>query len=71
MAKMSKSTRSALPISAFAGPHRSFPVNDKAHARAAIMLSKYAPNPSAVKAKAEKVLHPGGNLGKYLHPKKG
>jgi hypothetical protein len=56
MAKLSKSTRSALPGSSFAGPDRSFPVNDKAHARAAIMDSKYAANPAAVKAKAEKAL---------------
>jgi len=56
MAKLSKATRKKLPQSAFAGPGRSFPVNDKAHARAAIMLSRFAANPAAVKAKARRVL---------------
>lgn len=33
MAKLSTATRNALPDSAFAGPNRSYPVNDAAHAR--------------------------------------
>jgi len=57
MAKMSKGKRDSLPSSSFAGPGRSFPVNDRAHAKAAIMDSKYAPNPAAVRAKAEAALH--------------
>lgn len=70
MAKLSSSKRSALPSSDFAGPNRSFPVNDKKHARAAIMLSKYAPDPSAIKAKAERVLgttnHKAGCGGNHM-----
>ncbi len=37
MAKLTKAQRAALPKSAFAGPDRTFPVNDKAHARAALL----------------------------------
>jgi hypothetical protein len=33
MAKLSTKTRNALPKSAFAGPGRSYPVNDPSHAR--------------------------------------
>ena len=56
MAKLTAKARKKIPTSKFAGPNRSFPVNDKKHARAAIMLSKYAKNPGAIKAKAERVL---------------
>ena len=37
MAKLSKSQRASLPASKFAGPNRSFPVNDPDHARAALL----------------------------------
>ena len=56
MAKLTVQARNGLDDSQFAGPGRTFPVPDKKHARAAIMLSKYAPDPAAVKAKAERVL---------------
>ena len=56
MAKLTKAARAAIPTSKFAGPDRSFPVNDKAHARAAIMLSGHAADPAAVRAKARAVL---------------
>lgn len=53
---LSAAERKKIPDSKFAGPNRTFPVEDKAHARAAIMLSRYAPDPAAVKAKARAVL---------------
>ena len=37
MAKLTKAQRAALPASKFAGPHRSFPVNDVNHAKAALL----------------------------------
>ncbi len=37
MAKLSSSKRDSLPSSTFAGPHRSFPIPDAKHARAALM----------------------------------
>lgn len=37
MSKLSTSQRAALPKSTFAGPGRSFPINDRKHAKAAIM----------------------------------
>lgn len=49
MAKLSAEGRRELPGSDFAGPKRSYPVNDAAHARAA--LSRVSANGSpAVKA---------------------
>ena len=42
MARLSTAERNALPASAFAGPNRTFPVNDADHAKAAKMLSGYA-----------------------------
>lgn len=58
MAKMSKTKRNSLPDSDFAGPGRSFPVNDRAHAKAAIMDSGSAPPAERAKivSKAKKEL---------------
>lgn len=36
MARLSSAERHSLPMSDFAGPDRSYPVNDKAHARNAL-----------------------------------
>jgi hypothetical protein len=36
MARLTAKTRKALPSSTFAGQNRSFPIPDKAHARAAL-----------------------------------
>jgi hypothetical protein len=44
MAKLTAKTRNALPASSFAGPHRSYPINDPSHARNA--LSRAAQNAS-------------------------
>jgi len=38
VARLSASQRKKLPKSSFAGPGRSFPVEDKAHAQAALRL---------------------------------
>ncbi len=35
--KLTKAQRDALPDSAFAGPKRTFPINDRAHAEAALL----------------------------------
>lgn len=37
MARLTKGARKALPKKDFAGPGRSFPIENRAHARAAIM----------------------------------
>ena len=42
MARLTAAQRKALPASDFAGPNRSFPINDKAHAKAAKSLERYA-----------------------------
>jgi hypothetical protein len=64
MAKLSTTARKALPSSAFAGPGRSYPVNDKPHARAAKSRASGAENAgrispaqqSRIDAKADRVL---------------
>lgn len=67
MAKLSTSARKKLPKSAFAGPGRSYPVEDKkraanAKARATQMVAKGKLSPSAaakIKAKANRILKRG------------
>ena len=43
MAKLTTAARNNLPNSDFAGPDRSFPIPDKKHAKAALMLINKAP----------------------------
>lgn len=57
MAKLSAKTRKGMPKAGFAGPGKSFPVNDKKHARLAISgatRSERAGNISAAQAAAIK-----------------
>jgi len=59
MAKLTTKARKALPDSAFAGPGRSYPVEDKAHARNAKARAAQFASPALkarVDAKANKVL---------------
>jgi hypothetical protein len=42
MAKLTAAQRKKLPSSAFAGPGRSFPMNDKTHAQKAVQMEKFA-----------------------------
>jgi uncharacterized protein YdaT len=62
MARLTSKERSKLPAKDFAGPGRSYPVEDKAHARAAkgFAAMHHAPNKAAIDAKADKVLGKGG-----------
>jgi len=52
MAKLTTKERKALPASDFAGPNRSYPVEDKAHARAAKSRAAQFASP-ALKAKVD------------------
>lgn len=55
MAKLTAKRRNALPSSDFAGPDRSFPVNDRAHARNALArASQFHPE---LKAKIKAKVH--------------
>lgn len=73
MAKLTTKKRDALPKSKFAGPDRSYPINDKSHAanakaRATQMEKKgklSASSKAKINAKADKV------LGKSKTKKKG
>jgi hypothetical protein len=53
MAKLTAAQRKKLPASSFAGPGRSFPVNDKKHAKAALMLINKAPAGARAKIRAK------------------
>ena len=67
MAKLTAKARKALPKSEFAGPDRSYPVNDKSHARNAKARASQAVNAgrmsksteSKINAKADRVLGKG------------
>lgn len=58
MAKLTAAQRKKLPAKSFAGKGRSFPVNDRNHARAALSMLHNAPKSeqAAIKARAKKVL---------------
>lgn len=59
MAKLTTKQRNALPASAFAGPNRTYPVPDKAHAANAKARAAQHASPSLEKridARANKVL---------------
>ena len=64
MAKLTTKKRAALPANVFAGPGRSYPIEDKNHARAAIVDASRAENAgrlsaaeaARIQAKAEKKL---------------
>jgi hypothetical protein len=62
MARLTPKGRGKIPTSKFAGPGRSYPVEDKTHAKAAIGLAAmhHSPNEKSIDAKAERVLHKGG-----------
>lgn len=55
MAKLNASKRNALPDSDFAGPDRSFPVEDAGHAKAA--LSRAAANAPGLVTKIRAKVH--------------
>ena len=59
MSKLTSKARNALPKSDFAGPGRSYPVEDKAHARAAKSRAAQFASPelkAKIDAKADRVL---------------
>jgi hypothetical protein len=59
MSKLSASERKKIPTDEFAGPDRSYPIEDRAHAEAAI-LDAHGPDAALVKRRAEAKLgkHP-------------
>ncbi len=62
MAKLTTKTRKAIPTSKFAGPGRSYPIEDKAHARNAKARAAQFASPALkarIDAKADKVLGKG------------
>lgn len=72
MAKLTTRARKALPASKFAGPGRSYPVNDRAHAADAKARATQAVKAgrmslaerSKIDAKANRVLKSKGGRGK-------
>lgn len=62
MARLTSKQRNKLPAKAFAGPGRSFPINDRAHAANAKARAAQFASPalkSRIDAKANKVLGKG------------
>lgn len=60
MAKLTTKARKAIPTSKFAGPNRSYPIQDKAHAANAKARAAQFASPSerkSIDAKANKVLY--------------
>lgn len=56
MAKLTTTERNKLPDSAFAGPNRSYPVEDRAHAKAAKSRASQAFKAGAIsKAEEDKI----------------
>ncbi len=56
MAKLTAKRRNALPGKSFAGPNRSFPIEDKSHARNALSrVSQFGS--SQLKAKVKAAVH--------------
>lgn len=62
MARLSAAQRKKLPAKTFAGPDRSFPIPDEAHAHAALMLIGNAPPAARAKIRARA----NAKLGKSL-----
>jgi hypothetical protein len=59
MAKLTTKARKAIPASKFAGPNRSYPIEDKAHARNAKARAAQFASPALkakIDAKANRVL---------------
>jgi hypothetical protein len=56
MAKLSAKTRNRLPSSAFAGPDRSYPIEDASHARNALARASQHASPELV-AKIKAKVH--------------
>lgn len=74
MAKLSAKRRNALPAKAFAGPDRSYPIEDTSHARNALARASQHASPD-LKAKIRAKVHrkfPGIQMkmdGGAVHPR--
>lgn len=63
--KLTSAKRNALPASSFAGPHRSYPINDASHARNALSRVSQFGSPalkSSIKGKVHRRF-PGIHVG--------
>lgn len=79
MAKLTTKARNALPEGKFAGPDRSYPVQDKSHAANAKARASQAVNAGRmsksqeekIDAKADKVLGKGKSAAEKMYPNHG
>lgn len=77
MTKLSTEARKALPVKDFAGPGRSFPVENKPHARAALRDAPHAEHvgniskatEERIESKARDVLGKAGDHLREMHSK--
>jgi hypothetical protein len=56
MARLTAKARKAIPTKSFAGPHRSYPINDASHARNALSRVSQFGTPE-LKAKVRAAVH--------------
>jgi hypothetical protein len=70
MARLKAATRNALPASDFAGPGRSFPIEDPNHARAALSMAHNASDPGAIRAAVHRRFPGIGKPKLALRPKR-
>lgn len=70
MAKLTTKAREAMPKKEFAGPGKSFPINDKAHAKLAIPMAQRSANAGNIsQGTADKIkAEAREKLGKPKHP---
>ena len=61
MSKLTSKARKALPTSAFAGPDRSFPVNNRSHAANAKARASQAVNAGRMSTSAKKKIDAKAN----------
>lgn len=64
MAKLTAAARKAIPSSEFAGPDRSYPIEDKSHARNALARASQHASPALRKKIAAKVHRKYPGMGK-------
>ena len=64
MAKLTSAARNAIPSGEFAGPDRSYPIEDKSHARNALARASQHASPELKKKIAAKVHRKYPGMGK-------
>ena len=70
MAKLSSAARKALPSSSFAGPDRSYPIEDRSHAQNALARVSQFGSPAEKARVRARVRAKYPTMGKYIRSKR-